>query len=56
MKFLSKNNYVVPLKEIKNKKNSIAITFDDTFKNVCDVALPILKKYNLLTVFYIYRF
>lgn len=53
MKFLSKNNYVVPLKEIKNKKNSIAITFDDTFKNVCDVALPILKKYNLPATFFI---
>ena len=53
MKFLNKNINVVPLKEIRNKKNSVAITFDDTFKNVCDVALPILKKYNLPATFFI---
>ena len=26
-------------------QDSVAITFDDAFKNVHDVALPILKKY-----------
>ena len=29
----------------KNSEFMVAITFDDTFKNVKDVALPILKKY-----------
>ena len=53
MKWLSKNKKVVPLKEVNKVKGSVAITFDDAFKNVHDVALPILKKYDLPSTFFI---
>ena len=53
MKWLSENKNVVTLKEIKNTPDSVAITFDDAFKNVHDVALPILKKYDLPATFFI---
>jgi peptidoglycan/xylan/chitin deacetylase (PgdA/CDA1 family) len=53
MKYLSENKHAVPLRDIKNKRGSVAITFDDTFKNVRDVALPILKKYNIPATFFI---
>ena len=43
MKWLSENKNVVTLKEVNNTPDSVAITFDDAFKNVHDVALPILK-------------
>jgi peptidoglycan/xylan/chitin deacetylase (PgdA/CDA1 family) len=52
MKWLSENKKVVPLKEIAIS-NTVAITFDDSFKNVHDVALPILKKYKLPATFFI---
>ena len=41
MKFLKENKKVVSIRDIKKEPNSVAITFDDTFKNVRDVALPI---------------
>ena len=41
MKFLKKNRTVVPLRKIRQIKNSVAITFDDTFKNVYTNALPV---------------
>ncbi len=53
MKFLKKNRTVVPLRKIRQIKNSVAITFDDTFKNVYTNALPILKKYSLPATFFI---
>ena len=53
MKWLSKNKKVVPLKEVNKIQGSVAITFDDAFKNVHDVALPILKKYDLPSTFFI---
>jgi len=53
MKWLSKNKKVVPLKEVSKIQDSVAITFDDAFKNVHDVALPILKKYDLPSTFFI---
>ena len=53
MKWLSENKNVVTLKEINNTPDSVAITFDDAFKNVYDVALPILKKYDLPATFFI---
>ena len=53
MKWLSQNKEVVPLKQINETKDSVAITFDDAFKNVHDVALPILKKYDLPATFFI---
>ena len=53
MKFLKENKKVVSIRDIKKEPNSVAITFDDTFKNVRDVALPILKKYNIPATFFI---
>ena len=53
MKWLSKNKKVVSLKEVNEIKGSVAITFDDAFKNVHDIALPILKKYDLPSTFFI---
>ena len=53
MKWLSENKNVVTLKEVNNTPDSVAITFDDAFKNVHDVALPILKKYDLPATFFI---
>ena len=35
------------------KKKSVAISFDDGFKNNFTVALPILKKLNIPAIFYI---
>ena len=53
MKWLSENKNVVTLREINTATDSVAITFDDAFKNVRDVALPILKKYDLPATFFI---
>ena len=53
MKFLKKYKKVVPFRDIMKSDNSIAITFDDTFRNVYTTALPILKKYNLPATFFI---
>ena len=49
MRFLSETQNVVKLRDVKNIKGSVAVTFDDAFKNVRDLALPILKKYNIHT-------
>lgn len=60
IKFLAENYSVVPLERIvdyaKNKINlpskTVAITFDDGFKDFYSTAFPILKKYNMpVTVF-----
>ncbi len=53
MKFLKENKKVVSIRDIKKEPDSVAITFDDTFKNVRDVALPILKKHNIPATFFI---
>ncbi len=53
MKWLSENKNVVTLREINTTPDSVAITFDDAFKNVRDIALPILKKYDLPATFFI---
>ena len=53
MKFLKENKKVVSIRDIKKESDSVAITFDDTFKNVKDVALPILKKYDIPATFFI---
>jgi peptidoglycan/xylan/chitin deacetylase (PgdA/CDA1 family) len=48
IKFLNKSGFkTVSFDEIdKNKKKQIIITFDDGYKDTCQFALPILKKYN----------
>ena len=53
MKWIDENKNVVSIRDIKDKPNSVAVTFDDTFKNIHDVALPILKKYNIPATFFI---
>ena len=45
--------YTHILKKIPFKKNSVSITFDDGFKNNFDVAVPILKKFQVPAIFYI---
>lgn len=48
IKFLKKSGFkTVSFEEIdKNEKKQIIITFDDGYKDTCQFALPILKKYN----------
>jgi len=61
IKYLSVNFNVVPLsyafeihrKEKKIRNKTIAITFDDGYKNNFENALPILKKYNTPATFYL---
>ncbi len=53
MKWISKNKNVVSIRNIKDEPDSVAVTFDDTFKNIYDVALPILKKYDIPATFFI---
>lgn len=53
MKYIKENKNVVSIRNIKEEPNSVAVTFDDTFKNIHDVALPILKKYDIPATFFI---
>lgn len=53
MKFLKENKKVVSIRNIKRELDSVAVTFDDTFKNIYDVALPILKKYDIPATFFV---
>tara|TARA_Y100000816_G_scaffold292520_1_gene288304 strand:+ start:16282 stop:17199 length:918 start_codon:yes stop_codon:yes gene_type:complete len=61
MKWLQKNANVISMEEvshlIKNKikftKKTVAVTFDDGFKNNATVAAPILDKFNIPATFYI---
>lgn len=61
IKYLSENFSIVTLAELfemhrLNKfpaKKTVALTFDDGYKNNFDVALPVLKKYNVPATFYI---
>ncbi len=61
IKYLKKNYDVVSLKEIfeihrtkrKSNKKTVALTFDDGYLNNFEIALPILKKYNVPATFYL---
>lgn len=61
MKWIKDNCNIVSMDDVikHHKKNvpylkgSVAITFDDGYKNVYDNAIPILKELNILTTFYI---
>ena len=48
IKFLNKSGFeTISFDKIdKDKKKQIIITFDDGYKDTCQFALPILKKYN----------
>ncbi len=59
--YLNKKYNITSLSELfeihrnktKTSKKTIALTFDDGYKNNFDIALPILKKYNTPATFYI---
>ena len=61
MKYISENKNVCTLRELSSMLQSdepcppdcVAVTFDDSFKNVRTVALPILKKYNIPATFFV---
>ena len=53
IKYISENMKTVSIRDIDKEPGSVAVTFDDTFKNVHDVALPILKKYNVPATFFV---
>ena len=51
IKFLNKSGFeTIGFDKIeKDKKKQIIITFDDENKDICQLELPILKKYNFKT-------
>ena len=59
--YLKKNYDIIPLSKLfeihrtkgKVKRKTIALTFDDGYENNFDIALPVLKKYNVPGTFYI---
>lgn len=61
MAFLNGNTCVVSLREIAARlaggwalaERSVAVTFDDSFKNNLDVALPILKRHRIPATFFV---
>ena len=61
MKYISENKNVMTLRELVRlieadepcPPDCVAVTFDDSFKNIRTVALPILKKYNVPATFFI---
>ena len=59
LRWLSRTGRVVPLAETLNgaRRNAIAITFDDGFRDNLTVALPLLEKFNLpMTLFVVAGF
>ena len=61
MDYLKHNTTPLTLRELNDyiqgetplPPNSVAVTFDDAFKNVHDVALPVLKQYGIPATFFI---
>ncbi len=59
--FISENMNPIPLRKMVSAlahseplpKNSVAVSFDDCYKNIHDNAFPILKKYNIAATFFI---
>src|SRR6202043_11676 len=48
---------VVPLNEVMKRPGSVAITFDDGFRNFADHAVPVLERHRLpATVFVVSRY
>ena len=60
IKFVGLKNILEPkifidlLRKKKIQKNHVCITFDDNLKSQYDIAIPVLKKYNLKAFFFIY--
>lgn len=61
IEYYSHNANPIPLRDLvkylSNGKtipeNTVAITFDDSFKNIADCALPILRKYSIPATFFL---
>jgi peptidoglycan/xylan/chitin deacetylase (PgdA/CDA1 family) len=58
MEFLARRRTVVPLESIVNgtlpgSKAAVAITFDDAYRSVLDIAAPILSKYGLPSTLFV---
>jgi len=58
--YIAKHFQVVSLDEAleviltqKKKRNLLVLTFDDGYRNFCDVALPILKSFNMPCTLYV---
>ena len=61
IRYLKNNTNVLTLRELSERlqrkeallPNSVTVTFDDSFRNIHDVALPVLKKYQVPATFFI---
>ena len=58
MRFLARRRNVVPLEAIvegrpRGSKPAVAITFDDAYRSVLDVAAPILSRYRLPSTLFV---
>lgn len=61
MAFLAANTTVLPLRELAARvargaalpQRAVAVTFDDTFRNVHDVGLRILRRYDIPATFFV---
>lgn len=59
--WVARHASVLPLRELAGRlargaslpPRAVAVTFDDTFKNVHDVALPVLKRYGVPATFFV---
>src|SRR5580693_5435107 len=58
MEFLAESGIpVVPLDQVMQRPGSVAITFDDGFRNFADEALPVLERHRFpATVFVVSRY
>lgn len=51
---LNPKEFIRMLSKKELKKNHVCITFDDGLKSQIDIALPVLKKFNIKAFFFIY--
>ena len=61
MEYLAQNANVIALSElvellqgnVKVSQRTVSVTFDDSFKNIRKIALPILKQYQIPAIFFV---